>query len=276
MAVDYMRFITGVHYSKNLLTTLNGMTFLFDPNWEAGISEMPTLPVTFFHLKSIHEVMEADVSQKQMLFYNSQKAVTNDSTTGSVLNVVADNIVIKPKTYRMEVIIPYDLINMLIGNYTFSAEQHAGVTSLLFSGEEQQYNVAPYLSTATPYVDVIKSLLMQVALTDYSDLDSFLTSVTSSPDYNKNSLEAMFKNRSILKLKLWNGWKYKYVALTSIDISKEPDESGVYQATLICQEVPIMTIRGSAGLNFKGFTNPIVTFTGNKIKDILNGMETKK
>lgn len=271
----YMTFITGVHFTKSMLRTLNGMTFLFDPNWKAGSNDVATFPVTFFHLKSIHEILEADVSQKQMLFYNSQRDITNDTTTGSLLNVVADNIVTKPKQYKLDVIIPYSDLTLLTSNYTLNAEQLSGVTSLLVTGESQKYNVAPYLTCATPYVEVIKTLLRQLLVADYSSIGSFVTSVMSTPDYNKNSLEAMFKNRSILKLKLWNGWKYKYVVITNIDITKEADEDGVYEASITCQELPILTVRGDAGLSYKPYVNPILTGAGNVVKGILNGKEEK-
>ena len=128
-------------------------------------------------------------------------------------NVVADNIVIKPKVYKLDVIIPYSDLTLLTSSYVFQPEQLSGVVSLLKNGEEKKNNVAPYLTMATPYVEIIKTLLRQLMVADYSSISNFMSSVISRPDYNKNSLEAMWKNRSILKLKLWNGWKYKYVSI---------------------------------------------------------------
>ena len=269
---NYMRFITGVHFTKSMLRTLNGITFLFDPNWEAGIGDTPTLPVCFFHVRGHHEVMESEINHKTLLFYNDNNSLSTTSVTGGMTNVVADNIVIKPKVYKLDVIIPYSDLSLLTSNYTLQPEQLSGVASLLNTGSAQENNVAPYLTMATPYVEIIKSLLQQLMTSDYSSISNFMSSVTSTPDYNKNSLEAMWKNRSILKLKLWNGWKYKYVSIVSIDVSKEPTEDGVYEASITVQEMPIMTFR-KTGIKTTNWVNPILKVSGEAVKAIINGKE---
>lgn len=272
---NYMQFITGIHFTKSMLKTLNGITFLFDPNWVAGTGDTPTFPVAFFHIKGQHEIMESEISQKTMLFYNDNSSLSQSSVTGGMTNVVADNIVIKPKIYKLDVIVPYSDLTLLTSNYTLQAEQLAGVASLLATGSGSSVDkVSPYLTLSTPYVEVIKTLLKQFMVADYSSISGFTTSVLSSPDYNKNSLEAMWKNRSILKLKLWNGWKYKYVAINNIDISKEPTEDGVYEATITVQEMPIMTFR-KTGIKTQSWVNPILKYSGEAIKSIINGKEVK-
>ena len=274
-----MRFITGIHYSKSMLRTLNGLTFLFDPNWEASKSELPTFPVVFFHVKSHHEVHEAEVSQKQMLFYNSQKAVAKDTTTGSILNVVADNIVIKPKQYRLDIILPYDCLSMFEKNYTLNADQNSAIFSVLTSGEkESKQNVLsiPMLVSNNPIVQVLLSMFRTLTMTsDMSSFQNWLTSATAVPDHNKRSLEQMFRNRTVLKFKTWTGWNYKYVMITSMDISKEPDEEGVYQASLTLQEVPILTVRSDAGINKENKMryNSALEGAGLVVKKVLNGKE---
>ena len=47
---NYLQFITGVHFAKNMMNTINSITFLFDPNWESGISEYPTFPIAFYQI----------------------------------------------------------------------------------------------------------------------------------------------------------------------------------------------------------------------------------
>lgn len=268
----YMTFITGVHYSKNMLQTLNGITFLFDPNWEAGTSETPTLPVSFFHIKALHEIMDSEISTKTLLFYNDNSSPTKTVVSGGMTDVVADNIIIKPKTYKLDVIVPFSDISLLTGHHVLQPEQMANVASLLMTGSAKNLSVAPYLTCVTPYVDIIKSLMKQITSIDWTDASSIITGVMSTPDYNKNSLEAMWRNRSILKLKLWNGWRYKYVSIVSMDISKEPTEDGVYQATLTLQEMPIMTFRDKGTLKL-AWKNPILAAQGNVIKGLLNAKE---
>lgn len=271
---NYMKFITGVHFSKNMLNTLNGITFLFDNNWEPGVGDVPTFPVSFFHVEKQHEILESEISTKTMLFYNDNSALASSTVTGGLTNVVADNIVIKPKVYKLDIIVPYSNLTLLTSHFSLSAEQLNGVSTLLVSGKKSEDNVSPYLSLATPYVDVIKSLLRQLVFADFSNLNSLISNVMSAPDYNKNSLEAMWLNRSILKMKVWNSWRYKYVSIVSLDTSKDGTEDGVYRASLTVQEMPIMTFR-KQGLKKINWVNPLVKASGMAIKAVINAKEGK-
>ena len=44
-------------------------------------------------------------------------------------------------------------------------------------------------------------------------------------------------------MKLWNGWKFKYLAIRDLDIQKTGLDGDFYMATLICQEMPILSMR---------------------------------
>ena len=65
-------------------------------------------------------------------------------------------------------------------------------------------------------------------------------------DYNKASIEYMWSNRRILKLKLWNGWKFKYLIIKDFDVTKTGENGDFYEGSLTCQEVPILTFRSQA------------------------------
>ena len=270
---DGLTIITGIHFAKSTLKLLNNITFLFDPSWEAGANSLPTFPVSFFHIKSIHEIGESEVSEKPLLFYNSQATVNADSVSGGVLNVVADNITIKPKRYNLEVIIPYSNLSLLQTSYALQPSQYDTIMRTLSSGNGENgisINVPSYLSV---YVNLIKSLLNTLIASDFSSEASFVQSVFSTPEYNKNSLEAMWRNRSVLKFKNWNDWRYRYVVLTSYDITKVGEEDGVFEASLSLSELPILTVRNDAGIKKALYTNPVSEFAGNTIKTILNGKE---
>lgn len=263
MAKDNLRIITGIHFSKSMLKALNGITFIMNPNWDIEASDVATLPVAFFGIKGIHEIMESEVSQRPLLFYNDTKSSNEAVTNSSKLSVVADNILIKPKQYRMDVIIPYSNLTLLNGNsFVLSATQFSGVVSMLTGSKDvvskaEQYiaeNVAitedmAFLSAVVPYMDVIKSVINTVFLADTRTVSSAIKSIFETPDYNKNSIEAMWRSRSVLKLKLWNGWRYKYVAITNFDVTKEGSEDGVYEASLTVQEMPIITLRNKEQTN---------------------------
>ena len=263
MAKDNLRIITGIHFSKSMLKALNGITFIMNPNWDIEASDVATLPVAFFGIKGIHEIMESEVSQRPLLFYNDTKSSNEAVTNSSKLSVVADNILIKPKQYRMDIIIPYSNLTLLNGNsFVLSATQFSGVVSMLTGSKDvvskaEQYiaeNVAitadmAFLSAVVPYMDVIKSVINTVSLADSRTVSSAIKSIFETPDYNKNSIEAMWRSRSVLKLKLWNGWRYKYVAITNFDVTKEGSEDGVYEASLTVQEMPIITLRNKEQTN---------------------------
>lgn len=256
MVDENLTVITGIHFSKSMIRQLNSMTFIYDPNWNPDDYSYPTLPACFFHLKKMNEVMTSEVSQKPLLFYNSQKASNEEGVSSSVLNVVADNIVIKPKVYKLEVLIPYNNISLLSGFTQNVLETVPAIMTAQFTGGTEGSNwssyVAPWLSMSQPYLKLVKDILKQVSNVNFSD--NWLNGVTGTPDYNKKSLEAMWRSRKIVKLKSWNSWNYKYVAITDIDITKEGTDDGIYEASITVQEVPMITIKNNLS-GIKKFKN---------------------
>lgn len=235
-----LRFVTGYSFATNLLKAINNMTFFYNPLWEYNDNTKGTLPVAFFHLKGIHEVMTSEVQTKKVMFYNSQKETTIDSASGSVVNVIADNIVNKPKTYKLDVIIPYSSATLLFNSSYFNSEQVSMVGDFLVRNSADQSNILSYV---TPYIELMKAIFNSLGILDASALYDFPKSIIEKPTPNKDSLEYLWKSRTIVKLKLWNGWKYKNVVITDIDITKEPTEDGVEEATITCTEVPVMKMR---------------------------------
>jgi hypothetical protein len=256
-----LRFITGIRYHKDMLQRLNNITYIYDNNWNPNNTNKATFPVCFFHVKSYHEAMSSEVSQKQMLFYNSalENQGSDPALNSGLLNVVADNIVIKPKVYKLDVIIPYHNLTLLDQSFVFNTHTNQVVIESLlkasstgkrvvnaFSNEATQMLNA-WSTLSAPYVSFIKGLLRTLIAGNYTDgfdITDWLTNTVQQPDFNKQSLEIMWKCRHIVKMKMWNSWEYKYVAITDIDITKEGTEDGVYEASLTVQEMPIVTMYG--------------------------------
>lgn len=263
-----LRFITGVRWYKGLLETLNNMTFIYDPKWNASNTTKATLPVCFFHVKSIHETMSSEVSQKQMLFYNSTtKATPSDPTADSgLLNVVADNIVVKPKVYKLDVVIPYHNITLLEQSFVYNTHTAQCIAEYLINNKSSVGRTLGSFSTLSqPYLKLIKSLVTSAFLENqYSNPEEFVRNITHHTEYNKDSLEIMWRMRHILKMKMWNSWRYKYVAIIDIDITKEGTEDGVYEATLTLQEMPIVSMYGEGIKTGVPFVrkNPLIDFRG--------------
>ena len=235
--------ITGLRYNTSLVKVFNNLTFLYDPNWEYQQGE-PTYPIAFFYVKSMTEQMSSDVSQKPMLFYNTA-GDSNDSTKGGLMNIVADNVVLKPKVYKLDIIIPAN--GSTLKNSSFSFDAITNVNGFLFSNGE--FKSSSGLDLASRIVNsslgVLETLFKGLYGTSVS-ASSICNMLLQQQDYNKASIEYMWSNRRILKLKLWNGWKFKYLIIKDFDVTKIGENGDFYEGTLTCQEVPILTFRSQA------------------------------
>lgn len=231
--------ITGIKYNANLVKTFNNITFIYDPNWEYEAGN-PTYPIAFFYVKSMTEGMTSDISSKPMLFYNSESSAT-DGTKAGLLNIITDNLVIKPKVYKLEVLIPAN--SSTFKNSSLNVADVANVWNFLSSHDSE---TSKTLSQVTQVVNVsfgiIESLLKGLYGTAVS-VSSICNMLLQQQDYNKNSIEYMWRNRRILKLKMWNGWKFKYLVIQDFECNKTGEDEDFYVGTITCQEVPILTFR---------------------------------
>ena len=241
--VQPITVITGLRYNTSLVKVFNNLTFLYDPNWEYQQGE-PTYPIAFFYVKSMTEQMSSDVSQKPMLFYNTA-GDSNDSTKGGLMNIVADNVVLKPKVYKLDIIIPAN--GSTLKNSSFSFDAITNVNGFLFSNGE--FKSSSGLDIASRIVNislgVLETLFKGLYGTSVS-ASSICNMLLQQQDYNKASIEYMWSNRRMLKLKLWNGWKFKYLIIKDFDVTKIGENGDFYEGTLTCQEVPILTFRSQA------------------------------
>lgn len=281
-----LRFITGIRYYKRMLETLNNITYMYDDKWNPDNSNKATFPVCFFHVKSQHEVMNTEVSQKQMLFYNSDMDATKSDpkVDAGLLNVVADNIVIKPKVYKLDVIIPYHNLTLLDQSFVYNTYTMNYINTVL-TGKESVIGDAmmkSYGAISAPFTNfiqlLIRTLIGQAGVIDWgSSVSDWLRNTVQQPDYNKYSLEMMWKLRHIVKMKMWNSWEYKYVAIMDIDVTKEGTEDGVYEATLTVQEMPIISMYSRSSTKGSKFIykNPLLRVQGEKVIKVLDAVGGK-
>lgn len=241
--VQPITVVTGLRYNTSLVKIFNNLTFLYDPNWEYQQGE-PTYPIAFFYVKSMTEQMSSDVSQKPMLFYNTA-GDSNDSTKGGLMNIVADNVVLKPKVYKLDIIIPAN--GSTLKNSSFSFDAITNVNGFLFSNGEFMGGSGLNLASRIVNISlgVLETLFKGLYGTSVS-ASSICNMLLQQQDYNKASIEYMWSNRRILKLKLWNGWKFKYLIIKDFDVTKIGENGDFYEGTLTCQEVPILTFRSQA------------------------------
>lgn len=267
MAVDGLNFVTGFRYAEGMIKAVNSLTFVYDSTWEAS-STVSTYPIAFFGIKNIKENAVSEVQTKKMLFYNSQVESNASVTTGSILNVVADNIVNKPKTYQMEIIVPDVTTGMIFSNPYAQPYQLVGVTT---ANNDKTRNA---WSTAMISLNLILDVLSLVTgLVPSSNIAKLIAeTIGVKPKYNKDSLLYMWENRKVLKLKLWNDWKFKYVVISDLSFSKIPTEDNYETANVTFTEIPMAVMYPNKTLGNKITSLAYGSLEGKIIKKALDAV----
>ena len=260
--VSPLTVITGIKYDTSLIKAFNNVTFAYDTNWEYEQGN-PTYPISFFYVKSMTEQMSSDVSQKPMLFYDTV-ADGKDATKGGLMNIVADNIINKPKEYKLDIIIPAN--DNTFKNNSFSFNSMTEVNGFIFSNDSFKGSTARVVDISFGIVETLIKALYGTSISATSILNTLL----QQQDYNKASLEFMWSNRRIIKLKLWNGWNFKYLVIKSLDITKTGENGDFYEGSLTCQEVPILTFRNQGEKSKLSFGSRLSSDTGTLIKSSVN------
>jgi hypothetical protein len=95
------------------------MTCFYDKYWEFNPS-FSTVPISFMYITNITESITAQGAEKRVIVYEAPKEGLSDfSFNASItahpayknnLEVIMDNVIVQPKQYQMEVIVPDSLI----------------------------------------------------------------------------------------------------------------------------------------------------------------------
>ena len=258
-----LTFITGLKYDTNVVKALNNLTFLYDPNWEYE-SQNPTYPIAFFYVKKQTEDMASETSQKPMLFYNTE-GYGKDSVKAGLMNIVADNIIIKPKVYKLDVLVPMNMNNFFNSGY-FNINNVVNTNAFMFSSVANQGDkqLSSVMNIASKTMGILRTLFTALYGTEIS-ASSIFTMLCQQQDYNKNSIEYMWRNRRILKLKMWNGWQFKYLVIQNFEITKDGENGSFFEGTLTCQEMPIITLKNRSSIATT-FMSKISSVLGKGIK----------
>lgn len=260
-----LTFITGLKYDTNVVKALNNLTFLYDPNWEYE-SQNPTYPIAFFYVKKQTEDMASETSQKPMLFYNTEGDDT-DGVKAGLMNIVADNIIIKPKVYKLDVLVPMNMDTFFSGGY-FNINNVVNTNAFMFSSGANQGNkqLSSVMNIASKTMGILRTLFTALYGTEIS-ASSIFTMLCQQQDYNKNSIEYMWRNRRILKLKMWTGWQFKYLVIQNFEVTKDGENGSFFEGTLTCQEMPIITLKNNSSVKTTfTFMSKISSVLGKGIK----------
>ena len=258
-----LTFITGLKYDTNVVKALNNLTFLYDPNWEYE-SQNPTYPIAFFYVKKQTEDMASETSQKPMLFYNTEGDDT-DGVIAGLMNIVADNIIIKPKVYKLDVLVTMNMDTFFSGGY-FNTNNVVNTNAFMFSSGANQGNkqLSSVMNIASKTMGILRTLFTALYGTEIS-ASSIFTMLCQQQDYNKNSIEYMWRNRRILKLKMWTGWQFKYLVIQNFEVTKDGENGSFFEGTLTCQEMPIITLKNKSSVATT-FMSKISSVLGKGIK----------
>lgn len=246
---------TMVQTSSDLLNYWTSLTCLYDPDWNAEQSRV-TLPIAFFHVKSIREICTTNVSKKRVMLYEPQAAsASNASAEGisvnasqrysasdlsnqfrrSILRSIVDNAWREAKTYEIEAIVPFQPIGRYITdgmsvltNTVLGFLSVLGITDL-----EASQAFMSNISKVTKWITPISTAVQAAGKLPNMDGVSYI---------NKNSLEAMWDTMHFLCMKMWTGYDYKYVMITNIIFEKKATEDDVYRASMQVMEVPVLTV----------------------------------
>jgi hypothetical protein len=226
----------------------SNMTCLYDKFWEFD-PNVSTLPISFFYITSLREVIKAQGAEKRVIVYESP--TTDQSSYGfnpkiafhpsykNNLEVIMDNVVVQPKQYQMEIIIP----DSLIGPYHRQGLQR--LQALVYYIDKVVMGHDTTLGDRVHEALGVSQTVFDVVETTSNLADIILGTMGSSAQFstiNKNSIEAMAAKGHVLVFKKWTGYNYSYGIITDIEISKKPAEQGIHRGVITFQETPILNI----------------------------------
>lgn len=254
-----LRFVTSLIYSSSIAKMLNNLTFLYNPSWKYGQGTNPNLPISFFFVKDCKEVCETQLSTKTVMFYNSQNTSDAKTKQGALLDVIADNSINLPKKYQLDVLIPFQS-SQYFSQFQLNPNSLSEVSGFMTKPEKDTLkntldtgaptriaesinnSLNQILSNAMNTTVELLRLLFNALSIDITSMNDWASYVLNQNDINKYSIEYMRDSRRILKMKWWNGWKFKYVMIENLEIDKKGTDEAYYEGRLTVSEVPVLTV----------------------------------
>jgi hypothetical protein len=223
---------TVLQIAADVLSYWTSITCLYDRYWESEQGRV-TLPICLFHVTKITEIWANEVSKKRVILYAQGGEDVSDTMRPGVMQTITDNIVKQPKTYQLEIIIPFQPIGRYISEVVKTVSDMITAFSDLLGG--------------TGFTDVWEGIFSSVfamlkTASTAAEFAGKLPGMDGVSYINKNSLEAMAESGRSLCMKMWTGFDYKYVVITNMSIEKRPLEDDVFRGTLQLQEMPVLAV----------------------------------
>lgn len=250
---------TMLNFSNEEVRFWNNLTFFFDRWWEPEPDRL-TLPFCMFQIAQYSEAQQVELSNKRVMIYQPpNEAAGTDAelvTQGGAMQVVTDNVVVKPKTYNLTLVVP----SAPVGRWIKSRMQLKTYLQQVLSGFESglDENTVAFMqgemNKVADTTDIMREFMamanIQVPNINMAENDSGRNAI------NKNSLDAMCEHGRIIMLKTWQGSDYKYVVITDKTAEKKGTEDGVWRVSLRVQEVPLLSltpVKGTASKATQGW-----------------------
>jgi hypothetical protein len=239
--VNYTGIIvpTVLQMAADIMNYWTSMTCLYDRYWSAEDGRV-TLPVCMFHVKKLTPNFTNEVSKKRVILYepaeDGRTAAEKmaDPLREGVMQTVVDNVVKNPRTYNMEVIVPFQPIGRYIGEGVKTISDMVVAFSDLLGGS----NPGGFTDWWEGVFSSVFSLLKTAGTA--AEFAGKLPGTDGVSYINMNSLEAMADSCRTLCMKMWTGYDYKFVMITGMTYDKDPKEDDVFRATLTLQEMPVL------------------------------------
>jgi hypothetical protein len=226
---------TMLQTAADMVDKFANVTCLYDRYWYDRVGVV-TYPICFFYVKGISETRQVDTSEQRVILYEPQMSGADavasklrDPIRPGVQEVVVDNMVVKPKTYQLEIIVPFQPGRQFVktvGEY----KQLIGAFIDIFGDAT---NFENYFGVASAIATGASRIIDSLGKMQNSDAALYA---------NKNSLDAMVESKKVLTMKMWTGYDYKYVVITGLDVKKVGSEDDHFRATLNVKEMPVLTV----------------------------------
>jgi hypothetical protein len=255
---------TVLRIAADTLSYFTSMTCLYNKYWYAE-QDRVTLPISTFHVKKITETWQNETSKKRVILYEPSKQPTAQDLANpvreGVMQTIVDNIVKQPKTYSLEIIVPFQPIGRYITQGVRDVtEMITGILTWFGNDPAASASLNGALAGALAVIKTMGAVY---------DIAAKLPDTQGVSFMNKNSLEAMAESGKVLTMKMWTGYDYKYVVITGLTLEKNPLEDDVYRGTLQVQELPVLTITKPKDGVLGGITRGSVITTISKAQSVL-------
>jgi hypothetical protein len=241
--VNYTGIIvpTVLQMATDMMNYWTSMTCLYDRYWSAE-EDRVTLPVCMFHVKKITPAFSNEVSKKRVILYEPAEdgrttaEKMSDPLRAGVMQTIVDNVVKNPRTYNMEIIVPFQPIGRYISEGIKTVSDMITAFSDLLGGNTPGGFTDWWEGAFSSVFALLKTA------NTAAEFAGKLPGMDGVSYINMNSLEAMADSCRTLCMKMWTGYDYKFVMITNMTYDKDPKEDNVFRAALTLQEMPVLAV----------------------------------